>query len=144
MSEKMTIEEVIASEGRFVSTTSGVSMEPLFADRRDTIIILPPSGRLKKYDVPLYRRGEDYVLHRVVKVLEDSYVIRGDNCENNEHGITDDDIIGVLYAFYRKDKYVEVTNLRYRIYSFLIVSSFPVKKLFRRVRAKLYRVFKKR
>ena len=31
--------------------------------------------RLKKYDVPLYRRGADYVLHRVVKVLPESYVI---------------------------------------------------------------------
>ena len=144
MSEKLTIEELIAAEGKFVSTTSGVSMEPLFADRRDTIIVLPPKGRLKKYDVPLYRRGDDYVLHRVVKVLPDSYVIRGDNCENNEYGITDADIIGVLYAFYRKNKYVEVTNFRYRVYSVLIVSSFSVKKLYRRIKAKLRRIIKKR
>lgn len=144
MSERLTIEELIASEGKFVSTTSGVSMEPLFSDRRDTIIILPPKGRLKKYDVPLYRRGDDYVLHRVIKVLPDSYVIRGDNCENNEYGITDADIIGVLYAFYRKNKYAEVTDFRYRMYSFCIVSAFPVKKFFRRVHAKLRRIFKKK
>lgn len=142
MSEKLTIEELIAAEGKFVSTTSGISMEPLFSDRRDTIIVLPPKGRLKKYDVPLYRRGDEYVLHRVVKVLPDSYVIRGDNCENNEYGITDNDIIGVLYAFYRKNKYVEVTNLRYRIYSVLIVSSFSVKKLYRRIKAKIRRMLK--
>ncbi len=144
MSEKLTIEELIAAEGKFVSTTSGVSMEPLFADRRDTIIILPPKGRLKKYDVPLYRRGNDYVLHRVIQVLPDSYIIRGDNCENNEYGITDDDVIGVLYAFYRKNKYVEVTDFRYRIYSFLIVSLFSVKKFYRRVKQKLRRILKKR
>lgn len=144
MSGKLTIEEVLAAEGKFVSTTSGISMKPLFFDRRDTIIILPPKGRLKKYDVPLYRRGDEYILHRVIKVLPDSYVIRGDNCEYNEYGIKDADIIGVLYAFYRKNKYFEVMDFRYRMYSFLIVSFFPVKKFFRRVRAKLCRIFKKR
>lgn len=64
----MHIEEVLASQGVYISTTSGVSMYPMLRDRRDTIIIRPVSGRLKKYEVPLYRRGEDYVLHRIVKV----------------------------------------------------------------------------
>ncbi len=138
------IEQVLLSEGKFVCTTSGISMMPLFADRRDTVVILPKKARLKKYDVALYRRGEKYVLHRVIKVLPDSYIIRGDNCEAKETGIRDEDVIGVLFAFYRKDKYFEVTNTIYRIYSFFIVAAFPFLSLFRRVKRKIFKFIKNR
>lgn len=143
MSEIKSIEQVIEEEGKFVCTTSGISMQPLFADRRDTVIILPPDGRLKKYDVPLYRRGDDYVLHRVVKVLPDSYVICGDNCENYEYNITDDNIIGVLSSFYRKDKYFTVKNWHYRLYSVYIVKSFSVRMFLRKSRRILARIYRK-
>ncbi len=126
MSEKDTIEKVIAAEGKHVSTTSGFSMWPLFSDRRDTIIVIPTDGRLQKYDVPLYRRGDSYVLHRIIKVLPDSYIIRGDNCLAKEYGIRDEDVLGVLRAFYRKDKYYEVSNFWYRVYSVIIVALHPV------------------
>jgi len=144
MTDKKTIEQAIAQEGKFVSTTSGISMYPLFADRRDTIIILPKTAeRLKKYDVPLYRRGDSYVLHRIVKVLSDSYVICGDNCECYEYGIRDDDIIGYLAAFYRKDKYYTVDNKAYRAYSVIIVHTHHIRVFLKRVRRKLARFYRK-
>lgn len=136
MSEIKSIEQVIAEEGKLVLSTAGVSMKPLLGNRRDTVIILPANGRLKKYDVPLYRRGEKCVLHRIVDVLPGSYVICGDNCESYEYDITDDNIIGVLTAFYRKDKYYTVNDWRYKLYSVCVVESFPVRMLFR----KMYRV----
>lgn len=143
MNEKK-IEQVIKEEGKFVCTTSGVSMLPLFADRRDTVVILPSEGRLKKYDVPLYKRGEQYVLHRIIKVLPDSYIIRGDNCEAKEIGIRDEDIVGVLAEFYRKNKHYDVTCASYRIYSVLIVTLHPIFNFFRRAKRKWYRIFGKR
>lgn len=138
------IEQVIKEEGKFVCTTSGVSMLPLFADRRDTVVILPPRGRLQKYDVPLYKRGEEYVLHRIIKVLPDSYIIRGDNCEAKEFGIRDEDIIGVLVEFYRKGKHYNVNHTAYRIYSVIIVALCPVFNLFRRAKRLLHRILGKR
>ncbi len=138
------LEQVLAAEGKLVCTTSGISMKPLFADRRDTVVILPKNGRLKKYDVPLYRRGDEYVLHRVIEVLPDSYIIRGDNCEAKEYDIRDEDVLGVLSAFYRKNKYFEVENLLYRIYSVMIVAVFPFLSLFRRTKWKFARILKKR
>ena len=122
--ECKSVEEVLLENGVYVSTTAGFSMRPLFADRRDTVIISPVNGRLKKYDVPLYRRGGQYILHRIVKVKPDSYVICGDNCVTREYGITDDDIVGVLTAFYRKDRYYSVKDYRYRLYSFLWCHTF--------------------
>lgn len=140
--EKKTIEQVIAEEGKYICTTSGISMKPLFADRRDTIIILPAKGRLKKYDVPLYRRGDEYVLHRIVKVLPDSYVICGDNCEKYEFGISDNDVIGFLYAFYRKNKYYTVDYPLYKLYSFYVVNTFSIRIFFRKAKRFLVRIYK--
>ena len=141
--DRKTIEQVIASEGKYVCTTSGVSMKPLFADRRDTVIILPANGRLKKYDVPLYRRGDVYVLHRIIKVLPESYVICGDNCESYEYGISDGDIIGRLHAFYRKDKYYTVDNFFYKLYSVCVVKTFSIRMLFRKLRRFLAKIYRK-
>lgn len=142
-SPKPTIEEILKKQGLYVCTTSGVSMRPLFRHRQDTVILRPATGRLKKYDVPLYRRGNDYVLHRVVKVLPDSYVICGDNCEQLEHGITDDQIVGVLTEFYRGERHVSVTNPLYRAYARLWCGSFPLRMLWRRTRRVAARLFRK-
>ncbi len=122
-----TIEETLREHGVFVTTTVGVSMEPLFKNRRDTVEIVPVTGRLSKYDVPLYRRRDDYVLHRVVKVLPDSYVICGDNCIGKEYGITDEDIVGVMVAFDRKNKHYTVNHLGYRLYARLRVAQYPLR-----------------
>ena len=101
----MSIEEGLKKNGYHASTTSGYSMYPLLRDRRDNIVVRPCSGRLKKYDVPLYKRGNEYVLHRIIKVLPDGYVICGDNCINKEYNIKDENILGVLTEVYRNDKY---------------------------------------
>ena len=92
-------EDVIERDGRLVYTNVGDSMRPLIRQDRDILIIEKPHGRLKKYDVPLYKRDSgQYVLHRVLKVRPDDYVICGDNRYNKEYGITDRHIIGVLTA----------------------------------------------
>lgn len=118
MGVRHAIEDVLARDGVYVSTTSGTSMWPMLQHRRDTIVVAPPAGRLRRFDVALYRRGSSYVLHRVVRVLPDSYVILGDNCLNFEHGITDDQVIGVLTGFYRghSEKPVNMDGLAYRAY----------------------------
>jgi hypothetical protein len=131
------IKQILSEDGAYVSTTSGVSMYPLLRHRRDTIIVTPADGRLKKYDVALYIRGEAYVLHRVIKVLPDSYVIRGDNCIAKEYGITDADVLGKLVEFYRDDKKINMEGTPYRIYCFLVVAFHPLVRLYAIARGKL-------
>ena len=143
MSSGKTIAQALQETGLYVGTTKGVSMEPLFRDSRDTIVIVPPTGRLKKYDVPLYRRGDDYVLHRVIKVNPDSYVICGDNCLQKEYGITDEDIVGVLTEFYRKDKHCYVTDRGYRWYARIRVATHPLRVLRYRAAVVFRNVFPK-
>lgn len=74
------IKEVLDSEGFYVGPPVGVSMWPMLRNRRDAILVVPASERLKRYDVALYRRGQMMVLHRVLGLYENGYVICGDNC----------------------------------------------------------------
>jgi hypothetical protein len=123
-------EDVIAQGGRLVYTNVGDSMLPLIRQGRDLLIIEKPHGRLKKYDVPLYRRDSgQYVLHRVLKVRDSDYVICGDNRYNKEYGITDRHIIGVLTVVVRDGREIPVTALRYRLYVHLWCDFFPVRAL---------------
>ena len=137
------IEDVLEKEGVFISTTVGISMYPLLKNRRDNVVLEKPKGRLKKYDVPLYKRDEKYILHRIVKVEENSYVTCGDNCREKESGITDGDVLAVATGFYRKNKFVSVQNPVYKAYSVIWVAIYPFRMLWKKIRKFLGRVKRK-
>ena len=140
------IEEVIQEQGMLVCTTAGTSMYPKLRERRVTIIVMPYEGRLKKYDVPLYKSGTRYVLHRIVEVRPDSYVICGDNCERKEYGITDEHILGVLTGFYRGSKRINMDSWQYKAYARFACAAFPIRRLrgiVRGVVRKIWHMFKK-
>ena len=140
------IEEVIKEQGMLVCTTAGTSMYPMLRDRRDTIIVKPYEGRLKKYDVPLYKSGTRYILHRIVEVCPDSYVICGDNCERKEYGITDEQILGVLTGFYRGSKLIDMNSWQYKLYARIACAAFPLRRvrgIARSIVRRIWHVFKK-
>lgn len=125
---KSTFEEEIRRKGKLVYTNVGDSMEPLIKQGRDLLIISAVNGRLKKYDVPLYKRDSgQYVLHRILKVRTDDYVICGDNRWQREYGITDRHIIGVLTGIVRDGKEISVTDKKYRLYVHLWCDFFYVR-----------------
>ena len=118
-------------------------MYPMLRNQRDTIIIEPCEGRLKKYDVPLYRRGSAYVLHRIVEVRPDSYVICGDNCLCREYGVTDEQIIGVLTGFYRGNKLIQMESIGYRAYVRIWCAVYPVRCVWMEMRRFAGSVFRR-
>ena len=103
---KSSFEEEIQRRGYLLYRIEGDSMLPLIRQGRDLVLIsAKPKGRLKKYDVPLYKRDNgQYVLHRILKVRENDYVLCGDNRQQRETGISDRHIIGVLTAVIRDGK----------------------------------------
>lgn len=143
MNSKRQIEDVLREEGMFVSTTVGVSMYPMLRNRKDTIIVMPYEGRLKKYDVPLYKRGSSYILHRIIEVRPDSYVIRGDNCIQKEYGITDEQILGVLTGFYRGAKKVDMDGIGYKLYVHVWPFLYPMRRLYVQMRGLAARAWHK-
>lgn len=127
------IEDVLEREGVYVSTTVGASMRPMLRNRRDTIVVRPCQGRLHKYDVALYRRKDTYVLHRVVDVYPEGYLILGDNCLMSER-VSDGQVIGVLTGFYRGDRPVDLQGVPYRTYARLWYALYPARRVFMRAR----------
>ena len=120
MSNPLSYEEYLDQNGSMTYTNVGVSMLPLLRQGKDLFTVRKKgSERCCVGDVVLYRRGEQYVLHRVVEVRENDYVILGDNCVCREFGITDEDIIGVMTGFVRGGKEHSVSDLGYRLYSAL-------------------------
>ena len=128
-----TFEELLVRDSYLVYKTRGVSMEPMLRQNRDLVTIRVPASRLRKFDVALYKRGEKYVLHRVIGVASDHYLIRGDNTYTVET-VPDSAIIGVLTAFKRKGKAHDVTERGYRLYARLWNAVYPLRALCMRCR----------
>ncbi len=112
-------EEYLEKYGSLTYTNVGVSMLPLLRQGRDLFIVHKKGEeRCSVGDVVLYRRPPaSYVLHRIVEVRPDSYVILGDNCITREYGIKDSDIIGVMTGFVRGGKEHDTREKAYRLYS---------------------------
>ena len=136
------LEEILYKDGRLVYKIKGVSMLPMLRQNRDVVVIRVPEGRLKKYDVALYRRGTAYVLHRVIRVEEHGYLIRGDNTYAPEK-VPDGDVIGVLERFTRNGKTHTVDEPVVRLYARFWHGIYPARHLYIRVRRKLGRAARK-
>ena len=145
---KITIEALVETEGKYVGPTVGVSMLPMLKTGRDTVVIRKKEGRLKPLDVALYKRGDKYVLHRVISVAEGGYIIRGDNCYSDER-IAENAVFGVLTEFFRGEKHVDcATDKKYLRYARRRVKNYPSRKAFvpfflrcRHFAARIYRKF---
>ena len=124
----MTFEKLLQEDGKLVYRTRGVSMEPMLRQNRDLVVIEVPASRLKKYDVALYKRGTSYVLHRVIGVKRDHYLIRGDNTYALET-VPDSAVLGVLTAFQRKGKKYSVNDRGYRCYVRFWNAIYPLRAL---------------
>lgn len=134
--EKWKIEDVLKEKGVYIGPTVGVSMLPMLKNRRDTIVVKPKTERLKALDVALYKRGDAYVLHRVLQPLDGGYLIRGDNCYVDEH-IPEEDVFGVLTEFFRKDKHYFCTDEKYLKYVRRRLKTYKPRRFFVRIKRKI-------
>lgn len=137
------IEEVVSNGGTAELTVKGSSMMPMLHDGKDTITLSQKPEKLKKYDLPLYKRPitGNYVVHRVLAVKsKDEYIMCGDNQFFLEHGITYNDFVAVVCEFTRKGKTIKVTDFWYKVYCRVWYYSRP----FRRMHSYLVKKFRKK
>lgn len=126
-----TIEEELARKGRGFFQTVGDSMEPMLHNRRSTVVVEKFTGMLKRHDVALYRRPSGkYVLHRVVKVLHDGYVICGDNRTYREF-VPREWVIGVMTGFYpdEGEAFVSCEDEKYQRYLRTLGMRYGIRRL---------------
>ena len=110
-----TIQRSISNGGTVEMAVPGNSMKPTLINRvsvvRLTAITVPKRG-----DMVLYRRDNGtYVLHRIIKCSEDgTYVFCGDAQYQMEPGIRKDQMIAVVTAFSRREKWISCDDPVYR------------------------------
>ena len=128
------IEELLAQKGEAITSTAGLSMYPMLRNRRDMVVIKKPCRELSRNDVPLYRmKSGKLVLHRILSVKGDKYIIRGDNLYAKEI-VDKNQIIGVLSSFYRGGKFYDCeTNKIYKLYVVLMRLTYPLRFTFAKV-----------
>ena len=123
MRDGISFEEYLNEHGTLTYSNVGVSMLPLLRQGKDLFTVRKKgAARCKPGDVVLYTRPPDkYVLHRVVEVRPNDYVILGDNCVAKEYGITDERILGVMTGFLRNGRQHTVDEPGYRLYTWWIM-----------------------
>jgi hypothetical protein len=131
-------EDLIEKKGYIVYTNIGYSMLPLLRQKRDIIEVKKKNpGRCKKYDVVLYRRNGQYILHRILKILPDGYLIAGDHNFFVDQKVTDDMILGTMTRVIRDGKTITPDNMWYKLYVHLWCDVYPVRMLLLKVKARI-------
>ena len=99
--EQGRLEQLIDSMGTVTMHFNGFSMRPMLRDRKDLVVIQKINKPLQINDVPVYTiPSGKIIMHRIIKIKDGKYIIRGDNLLQKEYNITDDMIMGVLKGFY--------------------------------------------
>lgn len=145
MSSSFSYEEYLEQNGSLTYRCVGVSMLPMLRQDKDLFTVRKKGKeRCKAGDVVLYRRPPDrYVLHRIVEVRPEDYVILGDNCVAKEYGIKDEDILGIMTGYVRDGKEHSVEEAGYRVYSNLWMHTIGLRVCAKRCRNALARRVKR-
>lgn len=148
----LTIEELLSRDGKLVYKAKGRSMLPMLRPDRDLVMIVAvdttdrstvdsaassfaaqDNASPAPYDVVLYKMDGKYILHRVLRIDGDQYLIRGDNTYTVER-VPSDAVIGVLTEFVRDGRQISVRDWRYRLYARIWCALYPLRAAFMRIR----------
>lgn len=119
----------LEKNGRYFSVPTGTSMWPMLLHKRDIVEVHKPNGEAKRLDVVLYCIGEKGILHRVLRVKEDIYIIVGDNCWRKEY-VPKSEVVGIAVRFCRKGRWIEATDRGYRLYAHFWAGTFFLRRPF--------------
>lgn len=140
----------LVKNGVIAFVPSGNSMWPTLKNKGQSVIVKKKTEKLRAMDVALYRREDGTnVLHRVIKITNCGYIMCGDSQFVLEK-VKEENVYGVMTAFYRGKRYIEVTDADYiaqvkRLYAHEKRRKFRVKAFFLRNRIKgfIARVWRK-
>lgn len=111
------IRETLDSGKSFKISPNGGSMLPLIRQGIDNVYIKKPTEPLKKYDIIFFKRKNgSFILHRIIKVKKNGYVLCGDNQWLAEHGIKMNDVIGIVTEIERGGIRFSCDNPEYMSY----------------------------
>lgn len=108
-------------------------MLPLLRQGIDSVVLVSPEG-VAENDMMLYRRDDgQFVLHRVIKIKGDEYVMCGDNQTILEYGIRKKHLLARVAYFYHDTEKITTDNKEYQRY----VKSLPKRRRRRKIKERL-------
>lgn len=122
------IEQMLSENGMCVTGITGVSMLPMLRQGEDRVLLVHPTFPLQLDTVALYKREQDYVLHRVIQCENGRYIFRGDNCVAEEV-VTQEQILGVLSGFWRGETYHDCTGTENDAYAARARRTLPLRRI---------------
>lgn len=133
----------ILQTGKSVSIrVRGVSMNPFLRDELDCVTISRcDATKLKKGDVVLFLFKDHHLLHRIIDVKDDRYIIRGDGCFAACEWADTSHVLGIVTQVIRPSgKSISTQSFGWRFRSSLWyhLGAFP-----RKVCLKIWHLFRK-
>lgn len=143
-SKNNSLESALEEIGYILIDFKGTSMLPMLKTGRDRVEIYSTNERLKRGDIALYKRADGtYVLHRVMRVENDSYVFCGDNHYFLEYGVKDCQILGVMRGYYKGEKHILLDkSFCYFIYKNTYARYIWLRKVLRFPKAVIKKIFR--
>lgn len=112
----------------------GNSMWPTLKNRKQSVVVLAKTQKLKRFDVALYVRSDGaYVLHRVMESTDNGYIMCGDSQYTLEP-VPENRVIGYMSGFYRGKKYIDCADPKY----VKEIENWYGRKLLRKIRLKFF------
>ncbi len=144
--------------GFALSKTLGSSMRPLIWGGQHYVVVVPLDGEPHVGDLLMFSErqpdgGERRIVHRLVEIRHDGarrcYLTRGDNCLRCE-SVCREEVIGRVAEVHRLSGFrpwhaiprrkFAVTDRSYRVYSRIWGAIWPVRRLYYRIRGRLYSI----
>ena len=108
-----TIINALEKQGVICFVPQGNSMLPFIKNRKGSVIIEKSIDNLQKFDVVFFiRENNEAVLHRIIDIDEDCFIVCGDAQLSTEK-VKREQILGVMTGFYDGKKYIDAKNPKY-------------------------------
>lgn len=135
MNRKITIARQLLQGETVIVFPHGKSMNPLFREGDTYVVVKPGSEDLQVNDLALFRWGEHrYIIHRIIRITDEVYYTRGDNCIGTEK-VLKKHVLGVVTEICRRGKIIKVTDKRYKLYVKVWQATSALRIAFLRIRA---------
>ena len=118
MKQTGNIEQCLQELGYAVVPVRGTSMWPLLKEGKTRVQVEVKEGKqVRKGDIVLYRRKDGtLVLHRIIKVDYDTFLVCGDHQWKQMEQVQEEQILAVAQGFFKNGNYIDEKTWWYRLY----------------------------
>lgn len=112
------VESEISSGKNVLFKVKGNSMFPLLRNEIDQVLLSPVDCAPQKMDIILFRFRGKHILHRIIDVKDDKFIIQGDGVYASFEQCGLNDIVGKVTAIHKfGSKPISVSSKWYKFFS---------------------------